>query len=248
LYKQMAISADFDRVFEIGPVFSETQRHLCEFTGLDFEMAIQDHYTETLDIIHGVFKNIFNGLEDRYKNQLEVIREQYPSKPALITNTPCILRWPEAVEILKQEGFADFDEMDYFSSDMELALGAAILKKYGTDFFILDKYPTAIRPFYTMPDPDYPLFSNSYDIFFRGQEICSGAQKCHHANQLENLLKAKNIAKSEALTGYIDSLKHGVAPHAGAGMGLERIVSLYLGLDNVRKASMFPRDSTRCTP
>jgi len=252
LYKQMAISADFQRVFEIGPVFraenSNTRRHLCEFTGLDLEMAIQDHYTETLDVIHDVFKYIFHGLEDRYKNQLKVIREQYFSEPVLFTDDPCILHWPEAMEILKQEGFADIDNMADLNGAMELALGAAVRQKYGTDFFMLDKYPSTIRPFYTMPDPDDSRFSNSYDIFIRGQEVCSGAQRCHDPPLLEKILKEKGMEKSEGLTSYINSFKHGVSPHAGAGFGLERVVFLYLGLDNVRKASMFPRDPNRCSP
>ena len=130
----------------------------------------------------------------------------------------------------------------------ELALGKVVKEKYGTDFFMLDKYPMAVRPFYTMPDPENPDFSNSYDIFIRGQEICSGAQRCHDPDLVEELLKQKGIEAGDGLEAYIKSFRDGVSPHAGAGIGLERVVFLYLGLDNVRKASMFPRDPNRCTP
>ena len=175
LYKQMAISSDLERVFEIGPVFraekSHTRRHLCEFTGLDLEMAIKDHYMETLEVVHEVFKHIFTGLETRHAKELAVIREQYPSSAVTFTEEPCIVHWPEAMEILKGEGFDMGDEMGDLTGAMELALGASIKEKYGTDFFMLDKYPAEIRPFYTMPDPDDDRFSNSYDIFLRGQEI-----------------------------------------------------------------------------
>ena len=95
LYKQMAISSDMTRVFEIGPVFraenSHTRRHLCEFTGLDLEMAIDDHYMETLEVIHKMFRHIFTGLESRLAKELEVIREQYPSEPCQFTDDPCVI-------------------------------------------------------------------------------------------------------------------------------------------------------------
>lgn len=252
LYKQMAISSDLERVFEIGPVFraenSNTRRHLCEFTGLDLEMAIQDHYMETLEVIHNLFKHIFQGLETRWAKELKIIREQYESEPVMFTEKPCVLHWPEAMEILRGEGFDMEDGMGDLTGAMELALGKVVKENYGTDFFMLDKYPSSIRPFYTMPDPDDPRYSNSYDIFIRGQEICSGAQRCHDPDLVEQILKEKGIEAGDGLTAYIDSFRHGVSPHAGAGIGLERVVFLYLGLDNVRKASMFPRDPNRCTP
>jgi len=154
LYKQMAISSDMTRVFEIGPVFraenSHTRRHLCEFTGLDLEMAIDDHYMETLEVIHSMFKHIFNGLETRWSKELKVIREQYDSEPVAFTEDPCVLHWPEAMEILTKEGFDIGDGMGDLTGAMELTLGRVVKEKYGTDFFMLDKYPYVIRPFYTM--------------------------------------------------------------------------------------------------
>ena len=129
-----------------------------------------------------------------------------------------------------------------------MALGDEVRVKYGTDFFMLEKYPWTVRPFYTMPDPQNDKFTNSYDIFLRGQEICSGAQRCHDPDLLEQNIMRKGIIAGEGLKAYIQSFRHGVSPHAGAGIGLERVVFLYLGLDNVRKASMFPRDPNRCTP
>lgn len=115
LYKQMAISSDLERVFEIGPVFraenSNTRRHLCEFTGLDLEMSIKDHYMETLEVIHECFKHIFNGLESRHKKELDIIRQQYYSEPLTFTEEPCVIHWPEAQEILRGKGFDMGDGM-----------------------------------------------------------------------------------------------------------------------------------------
>lgn len=252
LYKQMAIASDLNRVFEVGPVFraekSHTRRHLCEFTGLDLEMAIDEHYMETLEVIHNMFKHIFNGLETRFAKEMAVIREQYFSEPLAFTEEPCVIHWPEAMEILKEKGFDIGDGMGDLSGAMELALGEVVKEKHGTDFFMLDKYPSSIRPFYTMPDPEDGRFSNSYDIFIRGMEICSGAQRCHDPDLLVKIIEDKGIEAGDGLKSYIESFRHGVSPHAGAGIGLERVVFLYLGLDNVRKASMFPRDPNRCTP
>jgi len=256
LYKQMCISSDIQRVFEIGPVFraenSNTRRHLCEFTGLDIEMSINEHYQETLHVLHNVFKHIFNGLEDKHANLLSIIREQYDSSPVIFTDEPCIIHWPEAMSMLKELGWGDElgDELNDLTGAQELDLGKAMKEKYNTDFYIIDKYPSSIRPFYTMPDPTNPLYSNSYDIFLRGQEICSGAQRCHDPTLLKDILATKGITDIEdgVLAKYIESFTHGVTPHAGAGIGLERVLFLYLGLDNVRKASLFPRDPNRCCP
>lgn len=250
LYKQMAIASDLERVFEVGPVFraenSNTRRHLCEFTGLDMEMSIKEHYNEALDVIHNTFRHIFNGLEEKYAKELEVIREQYPSEPVIFTEKPLIIHWHDGIQLLREAGI-EHGEFEDLNTATELALGAEVKRKYGADFYILDQYPAEIRPFYTMPMPSNPKFSNSYDIFIRGQEICSGAQRCHEAEQLVEAVKAKGM-ELDSLAYYIESFRHGVKPHAGAGIGLERVVFLYLGLDNVRKSSMFPRDPNRVEP
>ena len=251
LYKQMAVAGGFGRVFEIGPVFraekSHTRRHLCEFTGLDVEMPIVEHYEETLEVVHTMFKHIFNGLEARLAPELAIIREQYPSERCEFTDKPCIVHWQEGMDIIEGLGFDVGDRMQDLTGAQELALGKAVKDKYGTDFFMLDKYPASIRPFYTMPCPGDAKYSNSYDMFIRGQEICSGAQRCHDVDIMLQTLEDKGMSP-DSLQSYLAAFKHGIDPHAGAGIGLERVVFLYLGLDNVRKGSLFPRDPTRLTP
>mmetsp|Transcript_7911 Transcript_7911/g.13339 ORF Transcript_7911/g.13339 Transcript_7911/m.13339 type:complete len:516 (+) Transcript_7911:51-1598(+) len=231
LYKQMALSADFSRVFEIGPVFraenSNTRRHLCEYTGLDIEMEIFSHYNEVLSVLHYLFRYIFNGLEERYALELSVIRKQYPSEPALISEDPLIIHWHDAMDMLEGAGFLP-DRDDDLSSQDELMLGKLVKEKYRSDFFALDQYPASVRPFYTMPNPDNHNLSNSYDLFIRGQEICSGGQRCHEPDMLEKKIKEKGLDPA-TLKFYIDSFRHGISPHGGGGIGLERVVFLYLG-------------------
>lgn len=147
--------------------------------------------------------------------------------------------------LLRSHG-VQVDENDDLSSAIELQLGMIVKEKYNADFFILDQYPSRIRPFYTMPNADNPMFSNSYDMFIRGQEICSGAQRCHDVvssimsrmislsdePSMQDLLEQRIRDKGMDLDPfkyYIESFRHGVSPHAGAGIGLERVVFLYLG-------------------
>lgn len=129
----------------------------------------------------------------------------------------------------------------------EKFLGKLVKEKYGTDFFILDKYPLAVRPFYTMPDPNSKKFSNSYDMFIRGEEILSGAQRIHDPVLLAERAKHHGL-NLDSIKSYIDAFKYGCPPHAGGGIGMERVVMLYLGLNNIRKTSLFPRDPKRLTP
>ncbi|KAG2492339.1 hypothetical protein HYH03_009289 [Edaphochlamys debaryana] len=249
LYKQMAICADCDRVFEVGPVFraeqSYTHRHLCEFMGLDLEMAIHEHYFEVLDVIEKLFEAIFNGLATTYAKELAVVATQYPFD--IPTFKPLRLTFPEGIAMLREGGYPDVDPLGDLNTELERALGRMVKEKYGTDFFILHRYPSAVRPFYTMPCSDDPTYSNSYDVFIRGEEIISGAQRVHDADLLTERAKACGVPV-ETIQSYIDSFKLGAPPHGGAGVGLERVVMLYCALGNIRKTSMFPRDPKRLTP
>lgn len=250
LYKQMAIAADFGKVFTIGPIFraenSNTHRHLTEFVGLDLEMAFTHHYHEALSVIGDLFTEIFRGLRDNYANEIAAVNKQFPAEPFKFLDPPLILEYKEGVAMLREAGI-EMEETEDLSTPNEKFLGRLVKAKYDTDFYILDKFPLAVRPFYTMPDPKNPKWSNSYDMFMRGEEILSGAQRIHDAEFLVERAKAHNIP-IDTIQSYIDSFKYGCPPHAGGGIGLERVTMLYLGLDNIRKVSMFPRDPKRLTP
>ncbi|XP_047369693.1 aspartate--tRNA ligase, cytoplasmic [Vespa velutina] len=250
LYKQMAIAADFDKVYTIGAVFraedSNTHRHLTEFVGLDLEMAFKYHYHEVIDTIGQMFTELFRGLRDNYADEIAAVNQQYAVEPFKFLDPPLKLEFPQAIELLSEAGVTLGEEDDLSTPDEKL-LGKLVKAKYDTDFYILDKYPLAIRPFYTMPDPHNPKTSNSYDMFMRGEEIISGAQRIHDPDFLTERAKYHGI-DIEKIRSYIDAFRYGCPPHAGGGIGLERVVMLYLGLDNIRKVSMFPRDPKRLTP
>mmetsp|Transcript_1398 Transcript_1398/g.3705 ORF Transcript_1398/g.3705 Transcript_1398/m.3705 type:complete len:343 (+) Transcript_1398:209-1237(+) len=252
LYKQMAISSDLDRVFEIGPVFraekSRSRRHLCEFTGLDLEMSILHTYQEALLLVYNVLQRMFEDAEASLGDLLATVREQYPSEPLLLTDEPVILTYKDALQLLRSAGesMSDFDDL---SDEQEQKLGRIVHDEYGTDLFAVDQYPRSLRPFYTMPSDTDADYSNSYDLFLRGQEIASGAQRINNPAQLKQAMDSGGLpTDSPSIQAYIKSFEHGCPPHAGAGLGLDRIATLFLGLDNVRKASMFPRTPTRASP
>ncbi len=114
-------------------------------------------------------------------------------------------------------------------------------EKYHTDYYILDKFPTSARPFYTMLSPDDSEYTNSFDIFLRGQEILTGGQRIHDLEMLEKRMADLGV-RPEAMEDYMDGFRWGVALHGGGGLGLERVVMLLLNLGDVRNASLFPRD------
>jgi len=251
LHKQMSIGSDFERVFEIGPVFraenSLTHRHLCEFVGLDLEMAFNEHYHEVLDLLGELFVYIFENLESRFGKQLDTVRAQYPFKPLRFLKPTLRLQFPEAVKMLHEAGFTEMGEFDDLSTALERELGKLVSAKYETDFYILDKFPKAVRPFYTMPDPNNPNYTNSYDFFIRGEEIVSGAQRIHDPELLVSRCVELGI-DPKSIENYTNAFRYGILPHAGGGIGLERVVMLFMGLKNIRQTSLFPRDPKRLQP
>ncbi|KAL0211552.1 hypothetical protein RCL1_005178 [Eukaryota sp. TZLM3-RCL] len=250
LYKQMAVASGFSRVFEIGPVFraenSFTHRHLCEFVGLDIEMEIFDHYHEVLDMLENLFAYIFNGLHEQCGNLIETVRSQYHSEPLQLKWPAVRITFAEGVQMLRDAG-VDVGDFDDLSTVNEKLLGRLVKEKFQTDFFILDRFPSAIRPFYTMADPQDPNYSYSYDLFLRGEEITSGAQRVHDAETVSRRAAECGIDVA-TLKYYIEAFEYGAPPHGGAGIGLERLVMLFLGLNNIRKTSMYVRDPQRIFP
>eukprot|EP01129_Flabellula_baltica_P013184 TRINITY_DN607_c1_g1_i1.p1 TRINITY_DN607_c1_g1~~TRINITY_DN607_c1_g1_i1.p1 ORF type:complete len:585 (-),score=163.24 TRINITY_DN607_c1_g1_i1:96-1802(-) len=251
LYKQMCIAGDFRGVFEIGPVFraekSDTHRHLTEFIGLDLEMEFKQHYHEVLQFIGKTLINIFKDIEANFQTELGVVNEQYPFEPIVYSEEPLILNFSHGIELLHEAGIEQ-DPMGDLGSEAEKALGAIVKEKYGTDFYILDKYPVDERAFYTMPDPENPEYGNAYDIFIRGEEISSGAQRIHERALLEERATKKGVTNLAPLEKYVEAFTFGASPHAGCGLGLERVLFLYLNLGNCRKTCLFPRDPYRLTP
>eukprot|EP01090_Pellita_catalonica_P011293 TRINITY_DN2287_c0_g1_i1.p1 TRINITY_DN2287_c0_g1~~TRINITY_DN2287_c0_g1_i1.p1 ORF type:complete len:681 (-),score=164.63 TRINITY_DN2287_c0_g1_i1:39-2081(-) len=197
-----------------------------------------------------------------FKDGMELLRTEVTRLRAEIAKAEAALKslkgdeLEDAEEILDdlrdqlKRALGDGDEIsdvDDLSTPQEKLLGRLVKAKHGVDFYFLDKYPAEVRPFYTMIDPEDERYTNSYDLFIRCEEICSGSQRIHDPEFLKKRAIAKEIP-IHTIQDYINSFKYGAPPHGGGGVGLERVVMLYLGLNNIRKSSMFPRDPTRLTP
>ncbi|ETI21771.1 aspartate-tRNA(Asn) ligase [Cladophialophora carrionii CBS 160.54] len=258
LHKQMLIAGDCESVFEIGPVFraenSNTHRHMTEFTGLDFEMVFNHHYHEVLDFAEKLIVFIISELNSRYKDEIAVVQKFFPRAGDfhLKDGKALRLKYFDGIKLLRDAG-VDTTEQDNYVTDLTTAqekkLGQIIREKYDTDFYVLDEFPMVVRPFYTKPHPTDPKLSNSYDFFMRGEEIMSGAQRINDAAELEASMRAKGVdPNAEGFQDYVNAFRQGCRPHAGGGLGLNRIVMFFLGLDNVRQATPFPRDPQRLRP
>ena len=152
----------------------------------------------------------------------------------------------EGVQMLRDSGWTDENgnppspNEDLHTRD-EIRLGELVKEKYKTDFYVLDKFPASARPFYTMPDPTDSTKTNSFDMFLRGQEILTGGQRIHEPKMLEDHMKSQGVDPN-SMEEYMEWFRLGAPPHAGAGIGLERLLMLMLKLENIRLASLFHRD------
>lgn len=252
LYKQMMINSGLHGVFEVAPVFrsenSFTNRHLCEFTGLDFEMQLLPpyfDYNEITSTVWSILVSMFNHLGEN-KNAIEYIRSIHKFNDPVISDHPVIITFREGAKMLNKNGFIQ-SETDDLTTENEKELGSLVKTIFGTDLFVLTEYPTSARPFYTKKLEENENFTQSYDVIFRGVEICSGAQRENNYQQLVTQIKTLGLS-TDPFEDYLKSFKYGSPPHGGGGLGLERILILYFELGNVKLGSLFPRDPTRVTP
>lgn len=201
-----------------------THRHMTEFTGLDLEMVIEEHYHEALEVIDGLLRFMFTELKKRYSKEIETVRQQFPSQDFTFPEKTVILTYRDGLKMLREDGVEIEDDAD-INTENEKRLGRLVKAVHGTDYYILDKFPLALRPFYTMPSAEDPTLSNSYDFFMRGEEILSGAQRVHNAPLLEKRMVEVGI-KPEEMQEYLDAFRWAAPPHAGAGLGESHISTM----------------------
>ena len=219
---------------------------MTEYTGLDLEMAIDRHYHEAMWLIDATLKHIFEGVYKNCRREIETLKHHFPQEDLVWHEQTTRITFSEGVKMLNESGWKtddgnEQDELEDLPTKGERRLGELVKEKYHTDYYILDKFPTSARPFYTMLDPKNPDLTNSFDFMVRGQEILSGGQRIHDADLLLKRLEEASIDPS-TMREYIEGFQWVAPPHAGAGIGLERLVSLILDLGNLRYATLFPRD------
>lgn len=244
LYKQVMVGV-FERVYETGPVFRaephDTARHLAEYVSLDAELGfIQDH-RDVEDVLRDVLAGMVETIKERAPSALALLGLDLPRVPPAIPR----VHFHEAQLMLEAAtGEKVVGEPDLAPAH-ERWLGEWAVAEYDSDFLFVEGYPMAKRPFYTHPDPQRPEYSNSFDLLFRGMELVTGGQRLH---RYDDYLAVLDAAAREPLDGYLEAFRHGMPPHGGFAIGLERWVARVVRAPNIRHVTLFPRDVSRLTP
>lgn len=244
-YKQTMVGV-YERVFEVGPVFRAekhaTPRHLNEYTGLDFEMGYIDSFYDVMEVETGYLRRAMELLAGEYAAELELLGVELPDA----SHIPC-LRFDEAKRLAAEKyGYPIRDPYD-LEPEEEARIGRYVREEFGSDFVFVTHYPSKKRPFYAMDDPDDPKYTLSFDLLFRGMEVTTGGQRVHDYAAQVAKMEARGMEPAE-FASYLMIHKCGMPPHGGLGIGLERLTMKLCGLENVRYASLFPRDRSRLAP
>ena len=242
LYKQMMMAAGFEKVFEIGPIFRaeehNTTKHLNEATSIDIEVSYADHL-EVMRILEDLIVKTYEYVGATCSDQLANLE----IADFIIPNAPFPrLPYCDAIEIAKKK----IEDPIKYGDDISPAAERAIGTEMGGHYFIVD-WPSEIRPYYAMPYENDPTICKAFDLMHPRMELSSGAQRVHQHNLLVQQIKKKGL-NPESFEFYLRPFRYGMPPHAGWGLGTDRLIMTMLGLSNVREAVLFPRDMHRLVP
>ncbi|RJT90111.1 aspartate--tRNA(Asn) ligase [Cryobacterium melibiosiphilum] len=247
-FKQMAQSAGFGKIFEVGPAFradpSFTSRHATEFTSVDAEISWIDSHDDVMQLHEDLMVAGFTAVKAKHGEEVLALFDVEVTVP-----TQPFPRIPlaEAKEIVKSRGYEvprDDDDMD---PEGERQIAAYVLEKFGHEFVFLTDYASSIRPFYHMRHEGDESITKSYDLIFNGTEISTGAQREHRIEVLEAQAVEKGLDPKE-IEGYLDFFRYGVPSHGGFGMGLARVLMLMLHQASIREVTYLFRGPTRLEP
>ncbi|HXH81223.1 aspartate--tRNA(Asn) ligase [Nocardioides sp.] len=240
-YKQQLVGV-FERVYEVGPVFRaephDTVRHLAEYRSLDVELGFIHDHRDVLAVLREVLAGMVAALHAYAAPALERTGAVVPAVPDEIP----VIHFADALKLVG----APVDEPD-LAPEHERALGAWALAEHGSDFLAVEGYPMRKRAFYTHPQPSDPQWSNSFDLIFRGLELVTGGQRLHRPSDYDAAIRARGEDPAD-YAAYLQAFKHGMPPHGGFAIGLERWVARLIEATNVREVTLFPRDLHRLTP
>lgn len=243
-YKQMMVGAGFERVFEVAHVYRaeqhNTSRHLNEYISMDLEMGFINDEFDIMNLEEDLIKFILKAIEVKGKEYLKILNVNIPKIDVSIPK----IELNEAIEILKKV-YGKGDLEGDLDPEGEKLICKYAKEKYGCDFIFLTNYPKRKRPMYTMPFEEQG--TRSFDLLFKGVEITTGGQRINDYNMLIKSIENKGLNPKD-YESYTDIFRYGMPKHGGLAIGLERITTQLLNLENVREASLIPRDRTRITP
>lgn len=240
-YKQQLVGV-FERVYEVGPVFRaephDTVRHLAEYVSLDVEFGFIRDHRDVLAVLRDVIAGMVAGVKEYAAGAVERTGAELPDVPAEIP----VIHFADALALVG----APEDEPD-LAPEHERALGEWARKEHGSDFLAVEGYPMVKRPFYTHPQPGGARWSNSFDLLFRGLELVTGGQRLHRHSDYVAAITERGEDPA-AYASYLQSFAHGMPPHGGFAIGLERWTARLVEAANIREVTLFPRDLNRLTP
>ena len=239
LYKEQ-MTIGLERVFEIASFYraekSHTGRHLSEFTSVDIEAAFMD-YTDVMDVLEALVVDVYKYTAEHCKKEQETLGIEIK-----VPNAPFErITYAQVLEELKAEG-----EDLKFGDDL-LDSHLRIVGKKHPGFFFLTDWPMKLKPFYIREKDDNPEISRSFDLQFGYLELSSGGTRLHNPEKIKERLKEQGLDPAQ-FTNHLQAFDWGMPPHAGWGMGLERLLTTLMGIDNVREVILYPRDPDRLTP
>lgn len=244
-YKQMMVGV-FDRVFETAPVFRaekhNTKRHLNEYTSLDFEMGYIDGFEDIMAMETGFLQYTMKLLEREYSRELKILGIELPK-----TDEIPAVRFDEIKRLVSEKYNRKIKNPFDLEPEEESLISRYAKEEWDADFVFVTHYPSKKRPFYAMDDPEDPTYTLSFDLLFKGMEITTGGQRIHDYYMLLEKMAARGMTE-EGMEQYLSAFKHGMPPHGGLGIGMERLTMKLIGEDNVREATLFPRDLSRLEP
>lgn len=244
-YKQMMVGV-FDRVFETAPVFRaekhNTKRHLNEYTSLDFEMGYIDGFEDIMAMESGYLQYAMDLLEREYAREVKLLGITLPCADKI----PAVKFSEIKEKVAEKYGHKMRNPFD-LEPEEEVLIGQYAKEEWGSDFVFVTHYPSKKRPFYAMDDPEDTRYTLSFDLLYKGMEITTGGQRIHDYKMLIEKIHARGM-EEEGMEQYLNTFKHGMPPHGGLGIGLERLTMKLVGEDNVRETTLFPRDLSRLEP
>jgi nondiscriminating aspartyl-tRNA synthetase len=245
-FKQAMVGV-FERVYEVGPAFRaephDTARHLAEYVSLDAEFGFITDDRDVMPVLRDVIAGMVAGVAQRAASAVDLLGVKLPEVPEQIPE----LDFTAAQELIARE--ADWDprgEPDLSPAD-ERWLCEWALREHGSEFLFVPGFPMSKRPFYTQPDPARPGYSRSFDLLFRGLELVTGGQRLHNYTDYLGALAARGD-DPRTYASYLQVFSHGMPPHGGFAIGLERWTARLTGAANVRQVTAFPRDIHRLAP
>lgn len=244
LYKQILVGA-YERVFSVGNVYRaethSTSRHLNEYTSLDIEFGFIKDHTDIMRLEAELMRYMCTHLEKTCKDEFETLGASIPTAPKEAFPE---MKLKDALALItKDTGESCEDEPD-LAPEHERWLSKYAKETFNSDFIFITHYPLSKRPFYTYEDEADTGYTKSFDLLFRGVEITTGGQRVHEYEALQERMKRWNLNPAD-FTFYLQAFKYGMPPHGGWGMGLERLTQKMLQLENVKEATLFPREINR---